>query len=875
MKIRYFAFLVALILTFPSLAYSIEKVRVLILPFEIFATQDRSQLRTEIPDVLGSHLEAAGAQIVSLPKEISVHDHIEGVEHIRKLGVLSTADHVIWGSLTWIGRNFSLDVRMLESISEKAPEIFYQEGEGPADLSLKLQELAREIGISIFRQERVVDVVVEGNSRIEADAIKRRIATRPGEIFSARTVSQDLKSIFGMGFFDDVRVEAEDKPDGKVIIFKVTEKPNIRVIGFKGNRVFKDDEIRENLDIRTGSIFNLFHITRNIERIETIYKEKNYHNVNVDYEIDELEHNQVDLTFIIDEGDKMMIRSIVFEGNDTYSDRRLKRLMKTSEKSLFSWLTSAGDLNKEDLDQDVARLQAFYQNNGFIQARVGEPLIEYLDDHIRVTIKIVEGPQFTVGIVDVKGDLILSRQELMEKIQISEQEYFNREVVRNDVMAITDMYSDEGYAFADVAPIIDRNEQTLTVDITYMIDKGAQVHFERIIITGNTRTRDKVLRRELMVHEQDAYSGRLLKRSIRNLSRLDYFEDIRVDTQEGSTEDSMILRIDVDEKPTGAFSFGGGYSSIENAFVMGSISQRNLFGRGQILELRGTLGGASTRYSLSFTEPWLFDIPLSAGVDLYNWKKDFDEYDKDAIGMGLRFSYPVFDFTRVSMAYKYERAKIENIAEDASKTIKELAGTNIESSLMSSIRYDSRDRLFNPTEGQNHALTVQYSGIGGDIGFVKYTGELGVYIPLFWDTVGFIHTEGGYITEISGKLLPDYEKFYLGGINSMRGFDWRGIFVPDEEGLKTGGHKYVQLNLEYIFPLVKKAGLMGVIFYDTGNVYGKDESIDLGRLRESTGAGFRWFSPVGPIRIEYGYILDPTDQEDKRGQWEFSMGAAF
>lgn len=875
MKIRYFTFLVALILAFPPLTYAIEKVQVLILPFEIFATQDRSQLRTEIPDVLGSRLEAAGAKIVSLPEDISVAERIGSIEHIRKLGMSSAADHVIWGSLTWIGQNFSLDVRMLDTISDEAPEIFYQEGEGPADLSLKLEELAQEIGIKLFKQERVVDVVVEGNRRIESDAIKRRIATKPGDFFSARTVSQDLKNIFGMEFFDDVRVESEDRPDGKVIIFKVTEKPNIRVIGFKGNRVFKDDEIRENLDIRTGSIFNLFRITRNMERIETIYKEKNYHNVKVDYEIDELEHNQVDLTFIIDEGDKMMIESIVFEGNDTYSDRKLKRLMKTSEKSLFSWVTSAGDLKKEDLNQDVARLQAFYQNNGFIQARVGEPVIEYLEDHISVTIKIDEGPQFKVGTVDIKGDLILSRQELMEKIQIRQEEYYNREVVRNDVMALTDTYSDEGYAFADVAPIIDRNRETLTVDITYMIDKGAQVHFEKIILTGNTRTRDKVIRRELMVHEQDVYSGRLLKRSMRNLFRLDYFEDIRVDTQEGSTEDSMILSIDVDEKPTGAFSFGGGYSSIENAFLMGSISQKNLFGRGQILELRATLGGASTRYSLSFTEPWLFDIPLSAGVDLYNWQRDYDEYDKDARGGGVRFSYPVFDFTRVSLAYNYESAKIKNIAEDASRTIKQLAGTNVESGLLASIRYDSRDRLFNPTEGQNHALTVEYSGIGGDIGFVKYTGELGVYIPLFWDTVGLIHTEGGYITEISGKLLPDYEKFYLGGIHSLRGFDWRDIFVPDEEGLKTGGHKYVQLNLEYIFPLVKKAGLMGVIFYDTGNVYGKDEKIDLGRLRKSTGAGFRWYSPVGPIRIEYGYILDPTDREEERGQWEFSMGAAF
>ena len=337
----------------------------------------------------------------------------------------------------------------------------------------------------------------------------------------------------------------------------------------------------------------------------------------------------------------------------------------------------------------------------------------------------------------------------------------------------------------------------------------------------------------------------------------------------------MVLRVDVKEKPTGAFSFGGGYSSVEQFFVLGSVSQKNLFGRGQILELKASVGGESTRYMLSFTEPWLFDIPLSSGIDLYDWQRDYDEYDKDATGGLIRFSYPIFDYTRLYMSYKYEDATIDDITEDASKSIKELEGDNTESSVSATIRYDSRDQVFNPTEGQNHSLTVQYAGLGGDIGFTKYELELGLYVPLFWDTVGFIHTEGGYIDDVSGKLLPDYEKFYLGGIDSIRGFDWRGIFITDEDGAKTGGYKFVQLNLEYIFPLVKKAGLVGVVFYDTGNVFDKDESIDLGSLRQSAGAGFRWYSPLGPIRLEYGYILDRKDTDEDSGQWEFSMGAAF
>jgi outer membrane protein insertion porin family len=875
MKRFYIIVLLVLILNLPSLAYSLEKIQVLIFPFEIFSVQERSQLKDEIPSVLGKQLAEAGAEIVRLPEGVSYPEGIKTIERIREIGMESGADQIIWGSLTWIGNKFSLDVKMQETFSEKAPEIFYKEGDGPADLSLKLQKLSEEINIKLFKQDIVADVLVEGNDRIEADAIKRQIITKPGDIFFAKNISEDIKRVFGMGFFEDVRVEAEDRVDGKAIIFKVREKSTIRIINFKGNTVFNDDELRENLDLRTGSILNIFRINSNIERIGTIYKEKNYHNVTVSYKIEELENNQADLTFIIDEGEKIRIRSIVFEGNYAYSEKKLRGLMKTSEKGFFSWLTSSGDLRREDLNQDMARIQSFYQNNGFIQARVGEPQVDFMEDRINITIKIDEGPQFRVGTVDMEGDLVLPKETLMGLIQITKETFFNREVVRNDVLAITDIYSDEGYAYADVTPLIKENDETLTVDITYAINKGEQVHFEKIIITGNTRTRDKVIRRELKVHEHEVYSGQLVKQGVRNLFRLDYFEDVKVDTQKGSTDDSMILRVDVQEKPTGAFSFGGGYSSVENLFVLGSISQRNLFGRGQILEFKGTLGGKSTRYTLSFTEPWLFDIPLSSGIDLYDWDSDYDEYDKDATGGMLRFSYPIFDYTRVFLSYKYETAKIDNIVEDAANTIRELEGTNTESSISASIRYDSRDKVFNPTEGQNHGLTVQYAGLGGDIGFVKYTADLGVYFPLFWDTVGFIHGEGGYIDDVSGKLVPDYEKFYLGGINSLRGFDWRDIYVPDDQGAKTGGYKYVQLNLEYIFPLVKKAGLVGVIFYDTGNVYGKDESVDLGTLRHSTGAGFRWYSPLGPIRLEYGHILDRKDTDSSGGQWEFSMGAAF
>ncbi|MBU4420363.1 MAG: outer membrane protein assembly factor BamA, partial [Proteobacteria bacterium] len=666
--------IIAIILFLPAGVYSLETVRVLVLPFEVHSQKELSYLKTEIPVVLKKHFRQNGAIVIetdSIP-DFSLENQPKSAAGMRNLGIKSGADYVVWGSLTWLGQKFSIDAKMIESFNNKPPNILFVEGEGVENLFGSVKKLAENLGIRLFKQEKIVEVLVEGNKRIETDAIKKYIKTKSGDIFNAKSVSEDLKSVYSMGYFEDIRIESEDKPEGKTIIFKVKEKPTIRVINIKGNKVYEDEEIKEHLNIRTGSILNIFKMNSNIRRIEELYKEKNYHNVKVDYDLKQLEHNQADLEFIIEEGEKVQIKKIIFEGNNAFDSDKLKGLMRTSEKGFFSWLTSSGEMNIEDLNQDTAKLSAFYNNNGYIQVRIGEPQIEYKDKWIYITIKIDEGPRFKVGKIDIEGDIVLSKEELSKKLKINKEEFFNREVVRNDVLALTDIYSDEGYAYAEITPRIDKDFDQLVVNIIYVIKKGKQVYFEKIIIAGNTKTRDKVIRRELKVYEQELFSGRRLKKGMRNLYRLDFFEDIKVNTIKGSSDDRMILKIDVSEKPTGTFSFGGGYSSTENVFAMASISQRNLFGRGQILNLKGEIGGRTKRYTLSFTEPWLFDIPLSAGFDLYNWDRDYDLYEKNSIGSGVRFGYPVFDFTRLYLSYKYEISDISNIEAGASKNIWEM-----------------------------------------------------------------------------------------------------------------------------------------------------------------------------------------------------------
>ncbi len=878
---KHVAWIVAVITIFFSAnsVYPQEPVRVLVLPFKIHSMKELSYMRAQIPEVIKKHLKQAGAVI---PEEKTAPDlkykspvlKYKNIDQIKQIGVKNGADYMVWGSLTWIEDRFSLDAKMVKTFGEASPDNFFIEGKGIENLLGGVKQLADNISFKLFKLEKIVEVQIEGNKRIEVDVIKKIIKTRPGNVYLAKSLSDDLKAIYATGYFDDIRIEAEDGPEGKTIIFKIKEKPTIRLVELSGNKTYEDNKVMDAIDIKTGSILNILKIQDNIKRIEDFYKENNYHNIEVSYKIKELDNNQADLEFVITEGEKTRIKSIIFDGNSAYIDKELKKIIKTQEKGFFSWLTSSGELNLQNLNQDASVLYAFYHNHGYSRAKVGEPVVEYKDNYIFITFKIVEGPRFKVGKVDVSGDLVLPREELIKKLKITKEEFFNREVVRNDMLALTDIYSDEGYAYAQISPRTKEDPEKLIIDIDYAVEKANQIYFEKIIIGGNTKTRDKVIRRELKVYEQELYSGTLLKRGVRRLHRLDYFEDIKVDTVKGSSDDKTILKINVTEKATGAFSFGGGYSSVENAFLMASISQRNLFGRGQRLQLKAQIGSRSTRFNLSFTEPWLFDTPLSAGFELYNWAFAYEDYDRDSKGGTIRFGYAIYDFTRVYLSYSYDLSDIDDIDEDASQSIKDLEGENITSSISSTLRYDSRNKAFNATEGQNHSFIVQYAGIGGDIGFTKYIAEAGWYIPLLWKTVGFLHGKGGYVSEGSGKILPDYDRFYLGGINSIRGFDWHDICSYDENGDEIGGDKFVQFNIEWLMPLLKDGSLVGLVFYDTGNVYNNGENMDIGNLRKSVGFGCRWYSPMGPLRIEYGYVLDKKEGESS-SRWEFSMGSAF
>ena len=861
-----------------------EASRVLVLPFQINAQQDLSYLRVRIAEVIAKRLQDEGARIITPEKgDAEQLQAAPSIERIRENARQLNASHVVWGTFTMVGDHFSLDVRLMITADTTPPEQFSAKGQNLENLITVTNETADRIGVKLFQRDMVTEIRIQGNQRIESDAILRVIRTQAGSVFKREALSRDLRAIYEMGFFDDVRVTTEKDRDGSKVIFHVQEKPTIRRINIRGNNFIDEEDIRNNLTITTGAILNIFRIRTNLNQIETLYKEKNYHKVFVDYDIKPLDHNQADLEFIIEEGPKVYVTQIRFEGNRDFSRKELNKVISISEKGFFYWLTSSGDLNRAVLDQDVAKLNAFYTNRGYINARIAEPQIDIQDEGIAVTFRIEEGERYKVGKVDITGDLIQPKEALLKQLSIFQEAFFNRERIRNDVLFLTDLYADEGYAYADISPRIDQDHENRLVDIVFHADKREQVYFEKIIITGNTKTRDKVIRRELHVQEQGLFSGQALKRSIRNLYRLDYFEDIKVDTLKGSADDKMTLRLGVTEKPTGSFTFGAGYSTEENAFFTGSIGQRNLFGRGQTLEFSGQIGSRTSRFTLSFTEPRLFDTHFSGSLSAYNQLRAYDGYERESKGGAVGIGYPVADYTFLRLGYRLDESEINidtylledgtRVQVDVDETIRALEGVNLTSSVNISLTYDSRDRVFNATEGSRHSIYYEYAGLGGDIGFNKVIGQTMWYVPIYKKfLIGFANARVGMVEDnVSGKILPDYEKFYLGGINSLRGFGWQGVALQ-QEPFKIGGNRMVQLNLELSFPLVSEAGINGVLFFDTGNVY--ENEYDLSDLRRSAGLGVRWLSPIAPIRLEYGWILDRREGE-RRGGWEFSLGGSF
>jgi outer membrane protein insertion porin family len=853
-----------------------ERVAVALFPFHVQAEQSDEKIAPALSKMLKEKFEKDGATVVITNVFVDTTDW--NYEQFRQEGIRLGVDWILTGDIFIAGQAVSIDAQMHNVYKKQAPLTFFSQSPSLSELYAGMTSLEKDIIGELFQQKIISAITIKGNVRVDADAIQRVISSRKGDLLNRTTLSNDLTSVYKMGYFDDVVIKKQNMDKGIEVIFEVREKPSVRNIRFENNHVYEEQELFEVIGTSTGSILNAYKLNNDVDKLKRLYYEKNYHNCRISYDVKSLKNHQADIIFNIDEGEKVKITKIEFEGNKYFDDDDIKDEMQIQEKGFWSFITSSGELNETELDNDVLRIEAFYKNNGFINVKVSDPVVNMGTEEISIQFRIDEGEQYKNGVVHVTGDILTSEEELLALLVSQKSELYNRELVRKDMISLNDFYANQGYANVRVTPRADKNDADAIVNISFDIDKGSLVYFNRIIITGNKKTRDKVIRRELAIDEQGLYSMGKIQRSNRNLVFKDYFQNIDIKPVKTEEENRRDVQITVEEKPTGNFSFGGGFSSDDGAFGQVSVEERNLFGKGQTGKFTIRMSGENALYNIGFTEPWLFDRPISAGFDIYKFENEYDYYEKDAMGLTLRAASRRFwDYTTIGLIYNIEKFDIEAVESDYTSVSE---GNYLTSSITPYVSYDSRNHSFLPTKGMYHKVSVEYAGefLGGEIDFTKYLGESALFFPLFWKFSAGIYAKGGYLDDrTDGDPDIDWERFYLGGINSIRGFDDTDINgTRNNSSIEVGGEKYFQFNIEMMFPIVEEQAVYGVFFYDRGDVYNNGEDIDFGNQFSSSGFELRWNSPMGPIRLAYGIVIDGKDVKSTGdGQFDFSIGAFF
>jgi len=858
-------------------ANELKTSNTLILPLKIFSSETAKELEQESDRIFA---DASANYFLISRTEATRKINYSGnwppaLVDLQQLSQSPDTQYVAVGTLSQLGSNLSIDIQVIDLVGNESPHLIFTETDDQTKLTELIIDSLNRIKAYTARSQRIADIKISGNHKIDTGAIMVNINNRAGDDYNIGQLRHDLKTIFKMGCFDDVRIKVDDSNNGKIVTFVVTEKKVIDNVQIKGEDVIKVEELRDVLSVEANTIINPGLIRQSVGNLKNLYREKGFYNCRVEPEIKETADNKVTVIFQIEEGDRTYVRGIDIQGNKSFSDSVIEKILMTTTKNWLSWVTDAGMLRQGMLNQDAARIAAFYQNKGFVDVRVADPVIGKNKDGLHITFKIDEGHRYRVGLINITGDIETSLAEMLALTNIGNEKFFNRKTLRDDVMALTDFYAVRGYAFADVNPQITKKEAEKRIDINFDANKGSLVHINRIIIKGNNRTRDKIIRRTIKVGEQDIYDAAALRKSSEKLQRLNYFSDINIEPEPAHEEGLMDVVVSVKEKATGTFSIGGGYSSLDGFMFMTEISQNNFLGRGQKLALQANLGGANTRYNINFTEPHLNDSKLLFGFDIFNWDREYDDYDKNSKGFSFRLGYPLWDRWRLYGTIGYDETKLEDVdLATASTEIIDSMDIETTHSYTITLSRDTRNHVYNPNKGSKHRVSLKKASsfLGGDAAYTKIEGTSSWYFPYRWDTVFHVKGAAGYVRQDTGGELPIYEHFYLGGINSMRGFESGQISPIDPAtGDRVGGDKMAYVNLEYIFPLLEDMGLTGVVFYDTGCVYSAEDDWTMKDLRKSVGFGFRWLSPMGPLRLEWGYNIDPIDDEEQ-SLWDFTIG---
>ncbi|MGA6992579.1 MAG: outer membrane protein assembly factor BamA [Candidatus Deferrimicrobiaceae bacterium] len=726
----------------------------------------------------------------------------------------------------------------------------------------------------------VLEIRVEGATRVGSDAILRVMESRVGEEFDSAKIRADVKAVYRMGYFSDVKIDVEEEPGGLRLTVLVIEKPIVSSIVIEGNTEVEDAELKAALTIKERTLFQEEKVKESARKLREVYQNRGYYDATVEPSVQEEADGSIRVSFRVSEGEKLMIEKIRITGNRFLGEKKIRKTMETRTKGILSFITDSGTFKKDVIENDVRRIEALYQNNGFLDSKVSDPEIGREPKGLLVTIHVFEGRQYRVGEIRFSGESGLSEGEQRKAVKLKQGDVFSRETLLSDVLSLTTAMNDKGYALAIVSPLVEKRKEYPLADVMYKAEKGDKFRFGKVEVAGNTKTLDRVIRRNLDVADGMTYTATGLKRSRENLTRLSYFKDVKISTAPSAVPREMDVKVEVQEGPTGTLSGGVGFSTVDKIFGVVQVTENNLFGKGWKASLNSQFGARRTVFSLDFRDPYFLDSNFSLLLNAYNTRTEYIDFDRKSTGGQAGLGYSFTRNTSASLSFRLDSVEIIDPGEAISPILKEefAKGTQQTHSLTLHLGRNTTDRYIDPSRGTVHSATAEYAGgpLGGDSDFVKYFLNTKVYYPVTESTVLSGNFLWGHAISTVGGRVPLFERFFLGGAYNIRGFESRTLSPKDPNtGERIGGNKELVVNVEYIFPLVGELGFKGVLFFDTGNTWRQgDWPWDGEALKYAAGIGVRWYSPMGPLRVEWGWNLNPGPGEDKR-VLEFTIGTAF
>ncbi len=745
---------------------------------------------------------------------------------------------------------------------------------------------------------KVVEIQVQGLRMLDTRAALDLLSLHRGDALRREALAESVKRLFTSGLFRDVEVWAEPSEGGVRLVLKLKENPIIASLRFEGNEEFSDKTLKTRLkELRPGRVLSPQAVHKALVRIRKGYFKKGYYQVRAQVRTHKRSDGRVDVVVAIDEGPQTRIKRISFLGVQAFSREELARKIVSKTEDLATAITNRDVFSREKTAADVQLIEEFYQNRGFLDARVESATARVAMDRSGFILAygVREGVRYRIGKLNLEGDLVPSKAALEKRIKLKEGEWYSLKKLRETIDALTEAVGEEGYAYATVTPLFRRDPDNQLVDITFAIEKGPEIYIRRIDITGNERSDDETIRREIKQDEAARYDARRMRLSKRRLKRLAAIKDARFALKRLADAPNLAdLKVEVEEQKTGSLAFGIGYSQLEKTFIQGRISEKNLFGKGYQASFNGQIGARTQNFTVSFTDPYFLGEELAATWSAYKQDTRFNQvvttltYQTRSAGGSFSLSWPIGEFWSLGTSYRYDRTDLLNVPPTASLLAKAQAGRHTTGELGFSISYDSRDRVIAPSAGVYASLGLNLAGLGGTSRFAEGTFSLRAYHAL--DAEGaWVLAPSMQLSAIQGPKLPLYRRYSLGGLGTVRGFDYYGISLRDPKTLEAlGGNAMWTINLNLYVPVpgLRTAGFRGVLFADAGTVWGSiheqvagqridvTQPFSLGSMRAAVGFGFEWVSPIGPIGLYWGFPVRKQSQDIVR-RFEFALGAMF